>query len=163
MSDIGPYEAGKLCTQICWVTQISSLNLRYFKVKEENIQEVSMTDIIMTREIIKIGIDQTAEIEKFCLVVEYSVDKITETGKGMNRSIGMTFGEEILEVMWAHIRIRIIEDRIIEVDIEETIGMRIMTEVEEGLEKGNIRVILEGTIEVVVDLGQDQEWVLIEI
>ena len=34
----------------------------------------------------------------------------------------------------------------------------------EGVEKGNIKVILEGMIEVaVVDLGQDQEQVLIEI
>ena len=39
-----------------------------------------------------------------------------------------------------------------------------MTEVKVGLEKGNIKVILEGMIEVaVVDLGQYQEWALIEI
>ena len=38
-----------------------------------------MTDIIMTREIIKIGIDQTAKIEEFHLVVEYGVEKIIET------------------------------------------------------------------------------------
>ena len=63
-----------------------------------------------------------------------------------------------------HIRIRMLEGRIIEVDMEESIGMGIMKEVEVGLEKGNIKVILEGTIEVVVvDLGQDQEWVLIEM
>ena len=55
------------------------LNLRYFKVKEEDKQQMSMTDIVMIREIIKIGIDQTVEIEEFHLVVEYSVDKITET------------------------------------------------------------------------------------
>ena len=35
-------------------------------------------------------------------------------------------------------------------DIEETIGMRIKKEVGVGLEKGNIKVILEGTIEVPV-------------
>ena len=50
--------------------------------------------------------------------------------------------------MWECNRIIIIEDRIIEVDIEETIGMRIMTEVGVGLEKGNIKVIQEGMTEV---------------
>ena len=44
-------------------------------------------------------------------------------------------------------RIRILEDRIIEVDIEDTIGM---IEVGVGLGKGNIKVILEGIIEVAV-------------
>ena len=48
-------------------------------------------------------------------------------------------------------------------DIEETIGIRIITEVEVGLERGSTKVIWEGMIEVVVvDLGQDQEWVQIE-
>ena len=44
-------------------------------------------------------------------------------------------------------------------DIGETIEMRIMKEVGVGLEKGNIKLILEGTIEVatVVDLDQDQD------
>ena len=47
-------------------------------------------------------------------------------------------------------------------DIEEDIGMIIMTEVGVGLEKGNIKVIQEGTIEVAVaDLGQDQKQVQI--
>ena len=51
-----------------------------------------------------------------------------------------------------------LEDRIIEVDMEEAIGMRIMTEVGLCLEKGDTKVILEGTTEVVAaDLGQDQE------
>ena len=48
-----------------------------------------------------------------------------------------------------------LEDRIIEVDIEETIEMKIMTEVGVGLEKGNIKVMVGGMIEVVVDQGQD--------
>ena len=38
--------------------QINSSNLRYFKVKEEHRKEIPMTDVIMIREIIKIGIDQ---------------------------------------------------------------------------------------------------------
>ena len=41
---------------------------------------------------IKIGIDQTVDIEEYHSLVEYSVDKITETGQGMNRIIGMTRG-----------------------------------------------------------------------
>ena len=64
--------------------------LRYFKEKEEDRQEISMTDIIIIREIIKIGTDQTAEIEEFHLVIDYSMDKIIETDQGMNRIIGMT-------------------------------------------------------------------------
>ena len=117
-----------------------------------------MTDIIMIREIIKIGIGQIAQIEKFHLAVEYSMDKILETGQGISRTIGMTLEKEILEVIQDCIRIRMLEDRIIEMDIEETIGMKTMTEVGVGLEKGNIEVIQERMIELTVaDLGQDQE------
>ena len=51
------------------------------------------------------------------------------------------------------------EDRIVEVDIEETIGMKIMKEVEDGLEKGHIQVISEGMTGVIATVyqGQDQE------
>ena len=113
---------------------------------------------------IKIGIGQTAEIEEFHPVVEYSIDKIIETGQGINRIIGMTSKEEDLEVMWGYIRIRIIGDRIIEVYIKEVLGMKIITEVEVGLKRDSTKVIWEGMIEVVVaDLGQDQEWVQIGI
>ena len=58
----------------------------------------------------------------------------------MNKAIGMTTGEETLEIAQECIKIKILEDRILEVDIEETIGMKIMEEVEVGLEKGNIKV-----------------------
>ena len=44
------------------------------------------------------GIDQIVEIEKSNLVVEFSMDKIIEVDQGMNKTIGMTLGEEILEV-----------------------------------------------------------------
>ena len=58
-------------------------------------------------------------------------------------------------------QIRILEDRITEVDIEKTIGM---IEVGVGLEKDNIKVILEGMIEVaVVHLDWIQEQILIEV
>ena len=59
------------------------------------------------------------------------------------------------------------EDRIIEEDIEEIIGMKIITEkeVEVGLEKDIQTIIAEGETGVVliVDQGQDQEKVQIEI
>ena len=74
----------------------------------------------------------------------------------MNRAVGMTLGEEILEAMWVHIKIRILEDRITEVDKEEIIEMKIMREVGVGLEKGHIQITLEGMADVIVLLGQDQ-------
>ena len=55
-----------------------------------------MTDVIMNRESIGIGLDQLVEIGEFHLVVGYSVGKIIETDQDMNRIIGMTLGEEIL-------------------------------------------------------------------
>ena len=66
--------------------------------------------------------------------------------------------------MWECIRIKNLDDIIIEVNIEETLGMIIMTEVGVGLEKVNFKVIWEEMIEAaVVDLGQDQEQVLLGI
>ena len=53
-----------------------------------------MTDIA-----IRIDIDQIVVMEESNLVVEFSMDKITEVGQGMNKIIGMTLGEEFLEVM----------------------------------------------------------------
>ena len=47
--------------------------------------------------------------------------------------------------------------------MEETIEIRIMIEVGVGIEKDNIKVILEETIEVVVGQGQDQEQILMRI
>ena len=67
-------------------------------------------------------------------MVEFSVDRIIETYQDMNRMIGMTLGEMclppevILEVMQECIKIRTLGSRIIEVDIEESIGIRIMKE-----------------------------------
>ena len=70
--------------------QNKHLSLRYTKVREEDRQEISMTDVT---EIIKIDIDQIAEIGEFHLVIEYTVDRITQIGQGMNRTIGMTLKE----------------------------------------------------------------------
>ena len=52
---------------------------------------------------------------------------------------------------------QILEDRIIEVDIEETIAMKIMKRVGVGLERGHIQVTSEGKTEAVVIVGQDQD------
>ena len=49
-----------------------------------------MISAIMTKETMRTGKDETAEIEEFHLVVEYGVDKDTEIDKVMNRIIGMT-------------------------------------------------------------------------
>ena len=54
-------------------------------------------------------------------MVEFSLDIITEVDQGMDKIIGMILEEEILEAAQEHIKIRISEDRIIQVDIEETI------------------------------------------
>ena len=97
-------------------------------------------------------------------MVEFNTDRIIEVDQGMDKIIEMTLGEEILEAMQQHIKIIILEDRIIEVHIEETIEMIITKEVGVGLEKGHIQVISEEMTGVVVieGWGKDQEWVLIE-
>ena len=58
------------------------------------------------------------EIEEFCLVVEY-VDKTIKIAQGMIRTIGMTLEEEISD------QARLTEDRIIKVDVEEIIVMKL--------------------------------------
>ena len=73
--------------------QTNSLNLRYFIAREEAKQEISMTNEIMIKEIIRIGIDQVVETE------EFHMDKIIEVDRGMNKAIGMTLEEETLEAM----------------------------------------------------------------
>ena len=70
----------------------------------------------MIEETIRIGIDQIVEAEEFNLGVEFSMDKITERDLGMNKTIGVIIGEEILEATWECIKIRILEDKTIEVD-----------------------------------------------
>ena len=62
-------------------------------------QTTNFISVIMTKETIRTGMGQTAEIEEFHLVVEYSVDKHIEIDQGMNRIIEMTLGKEALEVV----------------------------------------------------------------
>ena len=134
----------------------NSSSLKYIKTKEGDRQKIYMTNIIMIKETIRIGIDQIAEIEDSNLVVEFSADKIIEVDQGMNKTTGMTIGEEILEVMQECIRIRILEDRIREVDTEEIIGMKIIKEVGVDLGKGHIQATVTGMTGVVVIVGKGQ-------
>ena len=96
------------------MAQTNSSNLRYFKQKEENKQEISMTNVMMIKEIIRIGKDQVGEIGEFHLVVEFSMDKITEVYQGMNKAIGVTLEEETLEAMWFIRRSKITTFKLIE-------------------------------------------------
>ena len=86
------------------------------------------------------------------------MDRIIEKCHNMLITIEMTSGEEILE---GH---KIIEVKILEVDIVVVIEMTILEEVGVGLRKDNIQVILDRMIEAVaVGLDQVQEPLLIEI
>ena len=58
-----------------------------------------MTSVIMIKETIRIAIAQTIGIEEFHLVVESSVNEITEIDQGMSKIIEMTLEEVILEVI----------------------------------------------------------------
>ena len=62
--------------------------LRFIKAKEGDRVEIVMIHIIMIEEIIKIGIDEIAEIEKFNLVDKVGVDQ------GINRIIWMSIGKK---------------------------------------------------------------------
>ena len=68
--------------------QIGISKLRFIKAKERDRVEIFMINIITTEEIIKIGIDQIAEIGEFNLVDKVEVDQ------GMSRIIGMFIGEK---------------------------------------------------------------------
>ena len=102
----------------------------------------------MIKAYIKIDTDQIMEIGECHLEVEFSTDRVIEEGHNMLTIIEVTLGKKILDE-W-----KIIEVKILELDIEVTIKMKILEEVEVGLEKDNIQVILEGMIKTEVD--QDQ-------
>ena len=97
----------------------------------------------------KIDTDQIVEIGECHLEVELSMDRTIEESRDVLTIIEMTLGEEILE------KCKIIEVKALEVDTEVPIDMRTLEEVDIGLEKDNICVILEGMIKAVV-LDQDQ-------
>ena len=106
---------------------------------------------------IKIVTDQTVEIGECHTEVELNTDKTIEEGCSMFRIIEVILGEEILE------KCEIIEVKIVEVDIEVTLEMTTLAEVEVGIQKDSIQVILEEMRKIVVGLDQVQESVLIDI
>ena len=53
---------------------ISSSNLRFIRTEEGDRVAISMIHIIMTEEMIKVGIDQTVEIGELILVGRVEVD-----------------------------------------------------------------------------------------
>ena len=124
------------------MTRINSLNQKFIKAKGEDKYE-----IIMIKVIIKIGTDQIVEIEECHLEVELSMDRIIVEGSNMLTIIEMTLGEEILE------KCKIIEVKILEVDIEIITEMTTLEKVEVGLGKENNQINLEGMTEVVA-VGQ---------
>ena len=77
------------------------------------------------------------------------MDKTIEEGHNMLIPIEMILGEKILE------KHKIIEVRILEVYIEVIIETTTLEEVEVGLGKDNIQIILEGMTEAVA-VGLDQ-------
>ena len=98
----------------------------------------------MIKVIIRIDTDQIVEIGECHLGVELSTDRIIEEGHVLT-IIGMALGQEILG------KCKFIEVKTLEVDIEVTIEMTTLEEVEVGLEKESIQVILEEMIKAVVD------------
>ena len=68
--------------------------------------------------------------------------------------IEVILGEEILE------EFTIIEVRILEVDIEVTLGMTTLEEIEVGLDKDSIQLVFGEMSKVLVGLDQVQEQVL---
>ena len=103
----------------------------------------------MIKAIIRIDIDQIVEMGECHLGVEFSMDRTVEEHCNMLIIIEMTLGEEVL------VEFKIIEVKNLEVDIEVTIEMKTLEEVEVNLEKDNIHIILEGMIDTVV-VDQDQ-------
>ena len=89
------------------------------------------------------------EIEGHHSEVEVSTDRIIGEDHNMSILIEMTLGETILEIC------KVIEVKSLEVDIEVIIEMTTLEEIEVGLGKGNIQVIIAEMTDVVV-VGQDQ-------
>ena len=102
---------------------IGNSNLRLIRVEEGDKVEIFMIHVIMTEEIIKIDMDQIAEIGEFNLVEKVEVDQ------GMIKIIG----EEILEATWECTKL--LKDKI-EENIEVIIGTKIIAEKEVGVGLG---------------------------
>ena len=108
----------------------------------------------MTDVTIRIDMDRIAEITESNLVVEFSMDKITEVDQGKDKGIGMTLGEDILEA--THKCIRILEDNN-RCGYGRNYRNENMKEVGVDLEKDHIQITSEGMTEVILTVGQGQE------
>ena len=89
----------------------------------------------MIRVIIRIDTDQIVGKGECHLEVELSTDKIIVEGCNTSTIIEMTWGQEILE---EH---KIVEVKILEVDIEVIKEMTTLAKAEVDLERDNIQVI----------------------
>ena len=76
--------------------KIGSLSPRYIRVKEEDRQEIFMIDIVMTKEVIKIGIDQIVDIE-FSGRIQNGQNY--RDNPRYNQTIEMVLGEDTLKEM----------------------------------------------------------------
>ena len=101
--------------------------MKFIKAKGEDKQES-----IIIRLIVRIDTDQIVEIGEHHLQVGFSIDRVIKEGCNMLVTIEMTLGEVMLK------ECKIIEVNILEEDIEVTLEMTIMEEVEVGLGKTNI-------------------------
>ena len=138
---------------------------KIYQSKRREDRHITFTIKTMVREIIKIDKGQIVEIGEYCPVVEYNMDRMTETDKGIIRTVEVIFEDEILERICSQISPvwQITGVKIIEVDIEVVMEMIIVKEVEVALGIDSIPMILEGMIEVIVGLDQAQKLVPIEI
>ena len=60
------------------MTRINSFNLKYIKASGEDKQEIIIIEIMIIREITKMGIDKQVEIKGHHTEVEVSMDKIIQ-------------------------------------------------------------------------------------
>ena len=88
-----------------------------------------------------------------CIKIELSI----EEGCSMIKIIEVILGMETLE------ECKIMEVRILEVDIEVILGVIILQEVEVGLEKDSIQVTLGEMIEAAIDQDLVQDQVSVEL
>ena len=91
------------------------LNLKYIKVKGEG-----KLEIIIIKIDIKVGIAQTVAIGECHIEVELRMDRSMDEDHSMIKIIEVILGKEILE------ECKIIEVRILEVDIEVILGTIIL-------------------------------------
>ena len=127
----------KITSMMSKLTAQASSQNRLFKPKIYQGKGEDKEEIIMIKINIKIDTDQTVEIGECHIEVELSTYRIIEEGHSMIKIAEVILGKEILEDC------KIIEVRSLEVDIQVTLEAKTLKEVEVGLEKDSIQVMLE--------------------